>query len=350
MARKRSAIINWTQYLALRAMSGFMQCFDVHQNLHTAAGIGTLFYHHHAGRRKRCEDNIASAFPNWSKAQVQDTALRSMQHMFQLFMVESLVTPRLITASTWTNYVRLGDVRSLLDLMVRGEATIFVTGHCGNWELLGSGLAAIGYPMVALARPIDNPLINNWLMGIREAQGTTIVTKWGATPILQDTLRNRGRVGFIADQNAGDDGMFVPFFGRLASSYKAIALLAMRYNVPVIAGGALRHNNRFEYEFLPTDHIRPEDWVDQPDPIFYITARFNRALETLIRRSPHQYLWIHRRWKSRPRHEREGQPMPSRLIGKLESLPWMTQDELRLIVDRSNEEAARRAAGEASTA
>lgn len=353
MARRNSAIVNWSQYLALRAVSGFMQCFDIHQNLHTAAAIGSLFHQFHAGRRRRTEQHIADSFPDWPAERVRETARRSLEHMFQLFMVESLVTPRLITPSTWTNYVRLGDVRSLLDLLVRGEAAIFVTGHCGNWELLGSAMAAIGYPLVALARPIDNPLINRWLMGIREAQGTIIVTKWGATSVLQDTLRNHGRVGIIADQNAGDDGMFVPFFGRLASSYKSIALLAMRYNVPVITGGALRVGDRFQYEFLPVDHIRPEDWADQPDPIFYITARFNRAIEKLVCRAPHQYLWIHRRWKSRPRHEREGQPMPNRLIAKLEQLPWMTQTELDAIIRRANaaaESAGRQAVLQSPTA
>src|SRR5690606_15442719 len=130
-----------------------------------------------------------------------DIARRSMQHMFQLMMVESIMSPRLITPETWTRYIRLGDLGPVLDLLVRGEPAIFITGHCGNWELLGTVLAAIGYPMVALARPLDNPLINRWLLDIRQTHGMKIVTKWGATPILQDTLRDGGRVAFIADQN-----------------------------------------------------------------------------------------------------------------------------------------------------
>ena len=81
-----------------------------------------------------------------------------------------------------------------------------------------------------------------------------------------------------------------------------------------------------------TDVIWPDDWADQPDPLFYITARFNRAIEHMVRNAPEQYLWLHRRWKSRPKHEREGQPMPRRLIEKLEQLPWMTQEELNRIV------------------
>ncbi|MHC4274530.1 MAG: LpxL/LpxP family acyltransferase, partial [Planctomycetota bacterium] len=69
-----------------------------------------------------------------------------------------------------------------------------------------------------------------------------------------------------------------------------------------------------------------------PDPLFYITARYNRAMELMIRRAPEQYLWVHRRWKSRPRYERLGRPMPRRLIAKLESLPWLTPQEIDRLV------------------
>ena len=122
--------------------------------------------------------------------------------------------------------------------------------------------------------------------------------------------------------------MFVPFFGRLASTYKSIGLLAMRYSVPIVAGCAIRLDNRFHYEISYTDIIRPEEWSVQPDPLYYITARYSRAIEMMVRRSPEQYLWIHRRWKSRPKFERDGEPMPARMIQKLEQLPWMTQAEL----------------------
>lgn len=344
MPRRRSAIINWSQYLALRGIAGLMHCFDIDQNLHTAAAIGSLFHRVSPKRCERAKQHIREAFPDWSEGRVDATARRSIEHMFQIFIVESLIAPRLISPTTWTQYVRFNQIGPLLDLMLRGRPAIFLTGHLGNWELLGCALAAIGYPLVALARPLDNPLINDWLLSLREVRGMRIVTKWGATPILQDTLRHGGRVGFIADQNAGDQGMFVPFFGRLASSYKSIGLLAMRYKVPIVAGAATRIGQRFEYQMWYADIIFPDEWAAQPDPLFYITARYARAIEQMVRRSPEQYLWIHRRWKSRPRHEREGKAMPDRLIQKLRQLPWMTPSELDEIVQRSNIEARQRAA------
>ena len=143
---------------------------------------------------------------------------------------------------------------------------------------------------------------------------------------MLDVLRSGSALGFIADQNAGDKGLFVPFFGRLASTYKSIGLLAISQNVPIACGCAGRIGPGAHYEIMTNDIIRPEDWKNRRDPLYYITARFIRSIEMMIRACPEQYLWMHRRWKSRPRHEREGKPMPAALRRNLEELPWMTPE------------------------
>ncbi len=201
---------------------------------------------------------------------------------------------------------------------------LFVTGHVGNWEILGYVLALVGFEMTALARPLDNRFLNDWLLGVRQRTGLKVITKWGATDEIQKVIESGGKVGFIADQNAGDDGLFVPFFSRLASTYKSIPLLALRYEIPIVCGYARRVDGAFRYELRVTDVIEPTDWAAQDDPMLYVGARFNRAIEWMIRESPEQYLWVHRRWNSRPKHEREGAPMPPRLERKLAALPWMT--------------------------
>ena len=345
MARNQSALVVWSQYLALRGLASFMHCFNVEQNLETAAGVGSLFYRFSHRHRERAQKNIAESFPEWPPERVAEVAERSMQHMFQLFMVDAIIIPRLITSTSWPTLVRIGPIEETLDRLIRSEPTIFITGHCGNWELLGYALAVIGYPLHALARPLDNRLLNRWLLGTREARGMRIITKWGATPVLQQILTSGGQIAFIADQNAGDQGLFVPFLGRLASSYKSIGLLAMRHDVPIMPGWARRLGGRFEYELAAEDVIRPQQWKDHPDPLFYITARYNRAMEQMVRDAPEQYLWVHRRWKSRPRHERLGRPVPDRLIANLRSLPWLTDDEVDSIVDRSNRAARAATAG-----
>jgi Kdo2-lipid IVA lauroyltransferase/acyltransferase len=344
-AHKR-ALIHWSQYLGMRGLAGLVHSFPVNQNLRSAAAFGSLYIRCSRTRRERAEMNISLSFPEWPVERVRHVAERSVQHMFQIFTVDSMVTTRVITKSSWHRYIRIHpSIGRVMDRLIRGEPMILLTGHCGNWEVIGHFLALMGYPVLALARPLDNPLINRWLLGVREAAGTRILTKWGATPVLQETLEAGGRIAFIADQNAGDTGMFVPFFGRLASSYKSIALLALRYNVPIVAGCARRLNDRLEFELSSTDIIEPDDWADQPDPIYYITARFNRAIEQMIREAPDQYLWVHRRWKSRPRHEKEGKPLPPKLRAKIEALPWITEHDIERIANYLPVEGIEKPAG-----
>jgi Kdo2-lipid IVA lauroyltransferase/acyltransferase len=186
--------------------------------------------------------------------------------MLGLMVVDAMVMPRLLTPDSWPTFLRLTNFTWMLHKLIRREPLINITAHYGNWELLGYAMAVIGYPVSAVARPLDNPFINKWLLGVRESRGMRIITKWGATTIVQDILRSGGRVGFTADQNAGDQGLFVPFFGRLASSYKSIGLLALQHHLPIVVGCAVRlPGNHFLYELQCSD-IQPGDGDDDPQP------------------------------------------------------------------------------------
>jgi KDO2-lipid IV(A) lauroyltransferase len=297
-------------------------------NMQTSKYIGTLFYRFDSQRRERALSNIRASFPDLSEDCAVKLTKKSMEHMFQLFIAESVQMPSLITPSTVHKHVKFKGIDKIVDRLSHKQPTIFITGHCGNWELLGYVLSVLGYPIAALARPLDNPLINDWILGIREKYGLKIVTKWGGVPVIQELIESNTSVGFIADQNAGDRGVFVPFFGRLASTYKSIGLIAMRYKIPIAAVHAKRVDGNFQYEVNVFDFIEPSDWESQSDPLYYITARYNRAIEMMIRNAPEQYLWLHRRWKSRPSFELEGKQIPSKMIRQLESLPWMTDNEI----------------------
>ena len=301
-------------------------------NMRSASLVGDFYYNLVKRRREGAIHNIATSFPEWDLDKIKKTARGSMRHMFKLFLAEAVQMPSLITPTTYHKYIEFRDVEEITERLVRNKPIIFITGHCGNWELLGYSLSVLGHSIAAVARPLDNPLVNDWVLGIRQKYGMQIITKWGSIPILQDLITSGGSIGFIADQNAGGQGMFVPFFGRLASTYKSIGLLAMRYKVPVAAVHAKRVGGQFKYEISITDYIRPEDWADQLDPLFYITARYNKAIETMVRDAPDQYLWLHRRWKSRPKFEQEGKAMPKRLRGQLESLPWLSEKELGVLI------------------
>ena len=327
MAKDQGPVTIWSQYLGARLGAMGLSMFNVETNLRSAAMIGRTLYAWDKRHRERAQRSISLAFPEFSQSKVQRTCKSSFEHFVQLAF-EVIHTPRLLHRDAWPSRMTPANLGPALDLLNARQPVILLTGHLGNWEVLGYMLAVIGYEIDAIARPIDNPLINDWLLGIRENKGMRIITKWDATDRMLQVLAGGGALGFIADQNAGDKGLFVPFFGRLASSYKSIGLLAIRENVPIVCGYAHRTGPGFHYELGVADIIYPDDWKDRHDPLYYVTARYARAIETMVRMRPHQYLWMHRRWKSRPRHERLGRPMPKALRENLEALPWMDQPQM----------------------
>jgi KDO2-lipid IV(A) lauroyltransferase len=299
--KQRNAIFDWIVYVLVRTAAMIFHMFGVNANLATARGMGWCWYHLMPRHRIRARDHLRIAFgAALPEKQVDRLVLGSMQQMAMMAM-ELLFTPRLINPWTWPRYVWPGDLRAALDVLLDRRGAILLTGHYGNWELTGYLLATWGFDVVAVMRPLDNPYLNRYIMAMREKRGLRLLFKKGAIQSADEVLEGGGILAFIADQNAGRKGLFVDFFGRPASTYKSIGLLAMRHRVPIVVGGARRRSLRFEYDIIAPRVILPEEWEQQADPLRYITQEYTRAFEAIVREAPEQYLWIHRRWKSQPR-------------------------------------------------
>ncbi|HTW93838.1 MAG TPA: lysophospholipid acyltransferase family protein [Tepidisphaeraceae bacterium] len=301
--KQRNDWLDWFQYLALRVVSMLIHCFPVEHNIQTAKLIGNIMYAFDRKHRERALGNLRRSFPDMPEEMRKTMARRSMQQLF-IFFVEMLFTTRLVRIDTWRKYIELHEFRRTLELLMdRRRGLIMLTGHYGNWEILGYVLATLGFETSSVARPLDNPYVNEWVLGVRQRRGQKIVDKKGATSEVTTVLGRGGAVAFIADQNAGSKGVFVDFFGRKASTYKSIGLLAMEYDVPVVIGYARRREDRFFFRVAVQDIIYPEDWKAADDPLRYITQRYTRGIEDFVREDPGQYLWVHRRWKTRPKGE-----------------------------------------------
>jgi Kdo2-lipid IVA lauroyltransferase/acyltransferase len=327
MAPPSSPLGLWGQYVAARLAVAALTCFDADSTLPAAAAMGRLVYRLDRRHRQRAVANLRIAYPTLDDAAIHVLARRSFEHFSQL-VAEVFHAPRMLHAESWSARITLGNLQEPIRLLNAGKPLILLTGHLGNWEVLGGLLAVLGFPIAAVARPLDNRLVNDWLLGVRERRGLAVITKWNATERMLEVLDGGGALGFIADQNAGDRGLYVPFFGRLASTYKSIGLLALSREVPIVCGYARRVGPGCRYELGVVDAIHPDDWAGRRDPLYYVTARYIRAIEIMVRASPEQYLWMHRRWKSRPAFEREGRPLPASLRRNLEDLPWMDQPTL----------------------
>lgn len=346
--------------MALRTGMTAGQLFGLEASLDEMDTMGRAFSRLPLNRKQlaRCKDRIRFAFPDWDEARVEEVAQGVWGHLFQLG-AEMLYTPRLISADNWSRHACFGRASQAFAEVLTNRPVVLITGHFGNWEMLGYTLAVVGVPVHAVYRPLDLKPLDRWVRQVRQKRGMMMVDKFGAVRELPRAMQRGGLPAFVADQNAGDRGLFVPFFGRLTSTYKSVGMLAMQTNSSIICGGGVRSPARgpdgvdvlhdhatgrwqdaMGYRFDIHDVIRPEDWKNAPDPLFYITARYRRSIENMVRTAPEQYFWMHRVWKSRPKHERLRRPFPDSLKRKLLELPWMNEAEVERIVDQSNRDTA----------
>jgi KDO2-lipid IV(A) lauroyltransferase len=181
------------------------------------------------------------------------------------------------------------------------RGVIFLTGHIGAWELLSFGWSALEYPISFLVRPIDNPLIEQMIENVRTRFGNRAIDKKSAARQALRVLRQGGTLGVLSDLNTQPhEGVFVPFFGRLACTTAGIATLALKTDAVVIPTVAVWDKRRQRYFFHGDPPVELVRTGDHKRDIEINTARFAAAMERLVRLYPDQWLWIHKRWKTRP--------------------------------------------------
>ena len=297
--KKHSLFRDWLAYFALRILVVFLYLFDVETNLNFACFLGRFLWKRYHRGRKRALDNLHASFPEKSKQWIRETGRRSFEHIAMLAM-DMLFTPRLVKKSNWRDYSQFKNAERLKWLAKEGRGLLMLTGHYGNFEIMGYMLGLFGFNVYSIARPLDNKFISRHLYGVREQAGQKIIDKKGAADLMDELISSGAALGFIADQDAGRKGIFVDFFGRKASTYKSIGLLAITNNIPIAVAYSRRLDNRFYFEIGVNRIIDPEEWAEKDDPLEWVTAEYTKAIEKFVRQDPSQYWWLHRRWKHQP--------------------------------------------------
>jgi len=304
MAAKRSKsnkALDWLVYALARVAILFVTMVRVRALYGFARGLGYLGYYLDARHRRLTRRQIRQSFPDWPERRVRRVAIQAMQSIVMLAL-ETFIVSRRINLLSWRRHIRLKGMQRLLRMLVSEPGgTILLTGHYGNWEVAGFVLATLGFPAVVVARPLDNRYLDRYLRGLREQAGLRVVDKKGAVGPVDEVLDGGGAVCFVADQDAGRKGIFVDFLGHSASTFRAVALLALRHEVPVVVTYAKRLGDTFLFELGVARIIRPADWADRDDPVHWITQTYTEALAGVVRADPGQYFgWAHRRWKTQP--------------------------------------------------
>jgi KDO2-lipid IV(A) lauroyltransferase len=260
--------------------------------------LGLLGYLLDGRHRRIALENLRQAYgEELTPAEARGVARACWRHYGRI-TIESLAFPRMSKADLGRSVLCEG-MENIREVMGRRKGALVFTGHFGHWELAGLMTGYLGIPLSVVARPLDNPLLERMLARLRGHSGNRVIHKRNAVREILKSLRQNRAVAIVIDQDVLSGGVFVPFFGRLASTTPALATLALRTGAPLMPVYCVPETGG-RYRIVYGAPITVTDSGDREADVLRITAECTAILEGWVRQRPELWLWMHRRWKTRP--------------------------------------------------
>ncbi len=267
-----------------------------------AAFVTKLLFSLQPRLQKTAEFNLRLAFPDWTDAQRTEVT-RKMVRNLGWMAAEFARFPRL-TKENIEELVILDGHENFLEGQRRGKGVLYLTGHIGAWELSSFAHALYGYPLHYMARPLDNKRLDALVNEYRCASGNRPIFKNESARVMLKILKDSGTVGILADQNTmPEEGVFVDFFGKSACTTTGIARVALHTGAAVVPGYAYWDEAIQKYRLRFEPLVELTRTGDTERDVFDNTQRFAKVIEEIIRKHPDQWVWLHKRWKTRPKDE-----------------------------------------------
>lgn len=247
--------------------------------------------------------NLQIAFPDWTNERRERT-IRNMARYLGWQAAEFARFPR-YKRENIDEIIEIEGHENFLQAQQRGEGVLVLTGHIGAWELSSFAHAVYGHPMHYIARPLDNTRLDEFVNRYRCLSGNRPIYKNESARAVLKSLNDAGVVGILADQNTlPDEGVFVDFFGKSACTTSGIARIALHTGVAVVPGYAYWDTAAQKYKLRFEPEVEISKTGDTDRDVFENTQRFAKITESIVRKFPEQWVWVHARWKTRP----DGEP------------------------------------------
>ena len=255
------------------------------------------------GRLRRVGlQNLELAFPEKTEAE-REGILRSEYRNLGYLLAEFCQMPK-YTSEGASRFIRYEGLDNYLRARDRGKGVLVLTGHLGAWELSSFYHSLMGMPMGMVIRRLDNALVDRFVNRVRCMHGNRVIHKDDFARGLLASMRAGETVGILMDTNmTPPQGVFVPFFGVPACSASGMARIALKTGAAVVPGFLLWEESEKKYVLRFGEELEVVDTGDPEADAVTNTARFTAVIEEYIRRYPDQWLWMHRRWKTRPAGE-----------------------------------------------
>jgi KDO2-lipid IV(A) lauroyltransferase len=294
---RRGSLWDYVVYVAVRLAICLVQAVDLETGQAIARRLAWVMAEVLRVRGRVVEDNLHHAFPEQTASQRRALVRRMWEHLL-LMVLEVAQAGRKIHETNWRDYIELDhpNVAPMVELLLSDRPKLMVSGHFGNFEVAGYMFGVLGFPTYAVARNLDNPYLHDFVTHFRGVTGQHMIPKHGYEQILA-VLAGGGVLTILGDQYAGDKGCWVEFFGRPASTHKAIAVLGMEHGAPLTVAYARRLGRALHFQMRVHAMVDPRAAAQSPDSVFELTQWYASRLEEIVRLAPEQYWWVHRRWK-----------------------------------------------------
>jgi Kdo2-lipid IVA lauroyltransferase/acyltransferase len=263
------------------------------------AGFAAVAYRLRTPLRRAAQTNLQIAFPEWSEKK-RDEVIRRMVRQVGWMAAEFSQLPK-YSRKNIENIVVIDGFENFDAARRRGKGVLFLTGHMSAWELSSFAHALYGYPLHFLVRPVSNRRIDALVNRYRCLSGNKPIDKNKSARAILKVLGEAGTVGILMDHNTSlDEGVFVNFFGVPASTSSGLARLALRTGAAVVPGFLLWDSSRRKYRLRFEPAVELSRTNDEEADVRENTQRFTQVIEEFVRSHPDQWLWVHKRWKTRP--------------------------------------------------
>jgi KDO2-lipid IV(A) lauroyltransferase len=301
--RERSHLKNKAELVAVRSLLGAIGALPLETSMKFGKSVGRFFAKKFPKLQKTARRNLEIAFPEMSEAEREKIVLGTFESLGR----------HLGFVSHFRKFQH-EDIRKLVEVVgkeeyfdpayARGKGVLFFTGHFGSWEVFNLLPPAFGFGMNILVRRIDNPLVEKFVDSFRTKFGSVTLDKTKSARKMFRVLENGELLGILADLNVQEkEGVFVDFFGVPASTTTSIAKLALKTDAAVLPAFAVWEEAKKKYVVYLEPPVEIEKTGDTEEDIRDLTQKITRVVEKYVRKYPEQWLWIHKRWNTRPKGE-----------------------------------------------
>jgi KDO2-lipid IV(A) lauroyltransferase len=291
---KRTKLQDYAEYIALKIVIFFIRLFPFSFAVKVGEVIGVVSYYSVSFRRSHVISMLTQSFPEKSQKEIE-LITRNTYKNFARTVIEIIFFPTMPDDKIKKLLVCTNE-HLVKESYAAGKGTIFMSAHLGNWELTALAYSKI-YPMSVVVANQSNVLVDKMMDNVRTNQGFSTISRDGmAFRDVMKALKRNEIVAFLADQDAGYGGIFIPFFGRLTSTPKGAALFALKAKCPIIIALGIRQKNgvmKVEFTQVPMPNSG-----DLNNNIEIINTFYLKKLEDIVRRYPEQWFWFHRKWKT----------------------------------------------------